>query len=123
MRTPLGRVRHLGSAHGGTDHFWMERLTGAASLVLTFVAIVVVLMVAGKPHADAVAVLGRPVIAALLALYVAAVAMHMRLGMAAIIEDYVGDEARKIGWLVANTFFSILIATVGIVAILKIAVG
>jgi len=27
MRTPLGKVRGLGSAKDGTDHFWRQRLT------------------------------------------------------------------------------------------------
>lgn len=123
MRTPLSRVRHFGSAHGGTDHFWRERVTGAASLLLTIVAIVVILIVAGRPHDEVVGVLGSPLIAALMVMFIAAVAMHMRLGMAAILIDYVPNEARKIGWLIANTFFSIAVAVIAILAILKIAVA
>jgi len=40
MRTPLGRVRGLGSAKSGTEHFWLQRVTAIAtvSLVLAHVA-------------------------------------------------------------------------------------
>ena len=34
MRTPLAKVRGLGSAKEGTDHFWRQRLTAVANLVL-----------------------------------------------------------------------------------------
>ncbi|HVQ69884.1 MAG TPA: succinate dehydrogenase, hydrophobic membrane anchor protein, partial [Bradyrhizobium sp.] len=30
MRTPLGRVRNLGSSHSGTTDFWRQRLTAVA---------------------------------------------------------------------------------------------
>ena len=123
MRTPLSHVLHFGSAHSGTEHFWMERLTAAASFLTTIPVIVVLLVVVGRPHAEVVAVLGSPIIAAVFAMFIAAVVMHMRLGFAAIIVDYVPGEAQKIAWLVANTFFSIAVAVIAIVAILRIALG
>jgi succinate dehydrogenase / fumarate reductase membrane anchor subunit len=123
MRTPLSRVRHFGSAHGGTAHFWLERVTAAASFALAIVFIIVFLMVAGRPHEEVVAVLGSPIIAALLVMFIAAAAMHMRLGMEAIIVDYVPNETQRIAWLIANTFFSIAVAVIAILAILKIALG
>ena len=33
-RTSLARVRGLGSSRGGTEHFWHQRLTALANLVL-----------------------------------------------------------------------------------------
>ena len=123
MRTPLSRVLHFGSAHHGTEHFWLERLTAAASLLTTIVVIIVMLGVVGRPHAEVVAVLGSPLVAALFLMFIVAVAMHMRLGMEAIIVDYVLGETQKIVWLIANTFFAIAVAVIAIVAILKIAVG
>jgi len=123
MRTPLGRVLHYGAAHDGTGHFWLERVTGAAALVLTVVFIVVALAVFGRPHDEVVAVLGSPIIAALLAIFVAVSALHMGVGMEAIIVDYVSKDVHKIAWLVANTFFSVSVAAVAIIAILKLAIG
>ena len=34
MRTPLGHVRGLGSARSGTQHFWLQRVTAVANVVL-----------------------------------------------------------------------------------------
>ena len=34
MRTPLGKVRGLGSAREGTEHFWRQRLTAVANIPL-----------------------------------------------------------------------------------------
>jgi succinate dehydrogenase / fumarate reductase membrane anchor subunit len=123
MRTPLSRVRHFGSAHGGTDTFWLERITAAASLILTIFFIGLMVGLAGRPYADVVAVLGSPWIAALGIMFIVAVAMHMRVGMEAIIVDYVPKDGQKIAWLIANTFFSIAVAAIAILAILKIALG
>ena len=43
MRTPLGKVRGLGSAKEGTDHFWRQRLTAIANipLIVFFVCLIV----------------------------------------------------------------------------------
>ncbi len=123
MRTPLSRVRHLGSAHGGTEHFWIERVTAAASFLLAIVFIVVMLGVIGRPYEEARAVIGSPIIAALFVMFIAAVAMHMRVGMEAILVDYVSNEAQKVVWLIVNTFYSIAVAVIAILAVVKIALG
>ena len=123
MRTPLSRVRHFGSAHGGTEHFWLERITAAASFLLTIVFVIVLLAVVGRPYEEVRAVIGSPIVAALFVMFIAAVAMHMRVGMSAILIDYVPNEAQKVFWLIANTFFSIAVAVIAILAIVKVALG
>ncbi len=35
MKTPYARVRGLGAAHSGTEHFWLQRVTGIASIPLS----------------------------------------------------------------------------------------
>ena len=52
MRTPLSRVRHLGSAHNGTGHFWHQRLTSVANVPLTIAAIVIIMSILGHTKAD-----------------------------------------------------------------------
>ena len=66
MRTPLSRVRGLGSAREGTGHFWYQRLTGAALAVLTLVFVILVIALAGRPHGEVVAVLANPFVALLM---------------------------------------------------------
>ena len=87
LRTPLARVRGLGSARSGTGHFWYQRLTSVTGVLLTGIFIVIVLSVLGRSHAAAVQILGSPLVSILLLLFVFNTVYHMWLGMQVIIEE------------------------------------
>jgi succinate dehydrogenase / fumarate reductase membrane anchor subunit len=123
MRTPLSRVLYLGAGHGGTDAFWRSRITGAGILLASLVCGWAIIAALGKPQAEVAAIIGSPLVAAAFVLLIGAAAIHMRLGMREIIEDYVHDEGLKILAFVANTFFAAVVGAVGIIAVLKLAVG
>jgi succinate dehydrogenase / fumarate reductase, membrane anchor subunit len=123
QRTPLGRVRGLGSAKGGTDHFWMQRVTAVANIVLVCFLIWLVLTLAGADYATVKRTLARPEIAIPLLLLVLSGAVHMRLGMQTIIEDYVHSEGRKVAALMLNSFFAIVIGITCAFAVLKLSFG
>lgn len=123
MRTPLARVRGLGSAKSGTDHFWRQRVSALAALFLSIAFIAIVVSLIGRDYDDAMDVLSRPLVAALLALFVIANVIHMRIGMQVIIEDYIHGEGAKVAALIANTFFSVAVGALSLIAILKLAVG
>jgi succinate dehydrogenase / fumarate reductase membrane anchor subunit len=123
MRTPLKEVRRLGSAKEGADHFWLQRLTGAANLFLTLFAIGLVVSLVGADYATVKAAIRHPLVALPLLLFLASAAIHMRLGMQVIIEDYVHGEATKIVLLILNTFFAIAVAAAGGLSILKLSFG
>jgi succinate dehydrogenase / fumarate reductase membrane anchor subunit len=120
MRTPLSRVKGLGAAHHGTEHFWMQRLTAAANVLLLTVLIGVAVTLVGSSHAVVSATLGRPLVAVLLIAAIISVSIHMRIGMQIIIEDYVHSPVRKIALLMLNTFFSFGVGLVCTFAVLKI---
>jgi len=123
MRTPLGRVRGLGSAKSGTEHFWRQRVTAVANVPLTIAGIIIVVSLLGRNHAAVVQVLGSPLIAILLLLFVISVTYHMRLGLQVVIEDYIHGERMKLTLVMLNTFFTFAVGLSAAFAILKLAFG
>ena len=123
MRTPLGRVRGLGSAKSGTGHFWLQRVTAVANLILTLVFLGVAIALVGKPYPAALAILSHPLVAILMLLFIVSGAVHMRIGMQVIIEDYIHGEGLKIAAVMANTFFAIAIGAACAFAVLKLSFG
>lgn len=123
MRTPLGRVRGLGSAKSGTEHFWMQRVTGVANVPLSLFVVGLIITTAGSNYAAVKATLGSPLVAIPLILFVVSATWHMRLGMQVIIEDYVPSEGPKVALILANTFFSVAIGLGSVFAILKLSFG
>ena len=121
MSTPLARVRGLGPAHSGTDHFWHQRLTAVANvpLIIAFVFILIALL--RRNHAAVVQILGSPLVAVILLLCIISVTAHMRIGMQVIIEDYVQDQRAKLVLLMANTFFVVAVALASVFALLMIS--
>ncbi|UOM36361.1 succinate dehydrogenase, hydrophobic membrane anchor protein [Acuticoccus sp. I52.16.1] len=118
-RTPLKTIRHLGSAKSGTEHFIQQRLTALANMVLVIVLAVVAIMLSGRDYASAVALVGSPWVAVPLGLAIISVAVHMKLGIQVVIEDYV-HGGMGIVLMLLNTFFAVAIAATAIFAIVKI---
>ncbi|MEO0619838.1 MAG: succinate dehydrogenase, hydrophobic membrane anchor protein [Pseudomonadota bacterium] len=123
LQTPLNRVRGLGSAKEGTDHFWRQRLTAIANIPLMLFLVWTVLTTFGAPYEQVRETLASPFTAIAFVLLAVSGAVHMRLGMQTIIEDYVPAEGPKLVLLVLNTFFAILIALTAIYAVLKLTLG
>jgi len=123
LRTPLARVKGLGAAGHGAEHWWLHRMTAVSNVPLIVAFVIIVVMLVGKPWEEAVRIAFHPLVALLLILTVISVTMHMRLGMQIIIEDYVHDKGWKIAALIANTFYAVAIAVASLWAILKISFG
>lgn len=123
MQTPLKKARALGSAKDGTDHFFKQRLTGAANAVLAVFLVWLIVRLSGADHATVKSMLHHPIVAAALLALIASGTMHMRIGMQVIIEDYVHGEGAKLVLLALNTFFAAAIALISGLAILKLSLG
>ncbi len=122
LRTPLSRVRGLGSAKSGTEHFWLQRVTAVANVILTVIFLGVVISLVGKPYPAAIALLSHPLVAILMLLFVLSATVHMRIGMQVIIEDYVHGGPKVLA-VMANTFFAIAVGASCVFAVLKLSFG
>jgi succinate dehydrogenase / fumarate reductase, membrane anchor subunit len=122
-RTPLARVRGLGSARSGTAHFWHQRLTAVANVPLTIAFVLIVVALLGRNHAAAQQILGAPLVAIVVLLFIGSITYHMRLGMQVIIEDYVHEETAKLVLIMLNTFVAIAVALASAYAIFKLSFG
>ena len=123
MRTPLARVRGLGSARSGTEHFWHQRLTAIANIPLVIFFIGFVIAHLGADAAQVTASLRNPFIAIALALAFISVLWHMRLGMQVIIEDYVHAPGAHLAALIANNFFTVILGVAALYAIAAMSLG
>ncbi len=123
IRTPLAKARGLGSAHAGTEHFWLQRVTAVANVVLLALLAWQLIPLAGADHATVKAALRNPLLTLPLLLFVLSGMIHMRLGMQTIIEDYVSSDGFKLVALMLNTFFVILVGLTCVFAVLKLSFG
>lgn len=121
MRTPLKKVRGLGSSKEGTHHFWMQRMTAVALVPLFIVFILFVIAHLGASYEAVVGSLANPFVAVLMGMMVIAGLIHMRIGMQEVIDDYVHNELLKLSALMANNFFTVLVGGFCLFALLKIA--
>jgi succinate dehydrogenase / fumarate reductase membrane anchor subunit len=123
MRTPMRRVRGLGAAHTGTHHFWHQRVTSVAGIPLCIALIVIVIGLLGRSHAAAVQILGSPIVAIIMLLFIINIVYHMWIGMQEIVVDYVHEDKLKLATLLANMFFCFAIGFASAFAILKLSFG
>jgi succinate dehydrogenase / fumarate reductase membrane anchor subunit len=122
MATPLKRVRGLGAAHGGTETFWRQRVTAIANIPLVLFLLLSIVTHIGAGYGEVHNYLAQPIVALLLLALVISAAIHMRIGLKEIIEDYVHGGAKVIAILLA-TFFAAGIGLACVVALLKISLG
>jgi len=123
MRSPLARVRGLGSAKSGTQHFWWQRLTGIALIPLTIWMVVALICVAGADFEEARSFVASPLVTVLLLCLIVALFYHAQLGMQVVIEDYLHAEGMKLAALLAVKFLAVILGLLSALAVLRIALG
>jgi len=123
FRTPLARVRGRGAARSGTHEFWLQRVTSVAGIPLTIMAVFIVILLLGRNQAAVAQILGAPLVAVIMLLFIICTVIHMKIGMQEILVDYVPDESMKLTLLLANTFFCWIVGLIATYAILKMSFG
>ena len=123
LRAPLGRGLGLGTAKDGTDHWWGQRVSGVALVLIGLWFVASLLALPSLEHYTVVEFIGRPINTVLLALLCLTVAYHSYLGVQVVIEDYVHAHGLKIVSLVLSRFVHVFVAVISIYAILRIGLG
>ena len=119
LRTPLARVRYLGSARSGTQDALAMRATAAGLIVLTIAFVWLILSLLAKDYNGVRLALGHPIPAIAMMLFVLTGIYHMQVGMRSVILDYVHGHAKD--WaLMANTGFSSVLALTCVYAVMRI---
>lgn len=120
LRDPLARARGLGSAKTGSHHWWVQRVTAVALMLLVPWVIWLALHLLHADHAMVRATFAHPLHATLAIAFIVSMFWHVKLGLQVVIEDYVH------GWMeiasqLAVSFACTLGAVASIVAIGRIA--
>ena len=123
LKTPLARVRGLGSAKDGTHHWWMQRLTALALVPLTAWFVAAMVCYSSADYQSAIEFVSAPVSTVAFLLLIGAVFYHAQLGVQVVVEDYVHAKSWKIASIVLLSFAHAAVAVAGVFSVLKIAFG
>ena len=123
LRSPLGRVLGSGSAKDGTGHWWAQRVSAAALLILGIWFLLALLALPDLEYGNVTAWIGRPFNSVMLILLVSTLAYHSSLGVQVVIEDYVHGPFIKVVSLILSKFVHFFLAAAALVAVLRITLG
>ena len=122
MRSPLGRVIGLGSAKDGVGHWWLQRLTAVALVPLTIWFVASIIAHTASDYERFIAWLSTPLTTTFMTLLLIAMFYHTALGLQVVIEDYVHSGVKFVA-VIAVRLCCYGLAVVGIIAIVRIALG
>jgi succinate dehydrogenase / fumarate reductase, membrane anchor subunit len=116
--TPLGKVRGLGSAREGGEHWLAERVTSAALLLLG------TWLIASLLYQRTLAEwLAAPSGAVPMTLFVIISFVHGLAGMKVVVDDYVHDEGNRFALNTLMLFVAVGGASLALFALARIAFG
>jgi succinate dehydrogenase / fumarate reductase, membrane anchor subunit len=121
--TQLGRVRGLGAAKSGTDHWWRQRVTAISNLFVMIWFVVSLARLPNLEYATVVAWLQQPLAAVPMLLLILSVFTHFRLGVQVMIEDYADAEGNKVFQVLLLNFYALALGLTAAFCVLKIAFG
>jgi succinate dehydrogenase / fumarate reductase membrane anchor subunit len=123
LRSPIGRVLGLGAAKEGLSHWWSQRVTSVALVLLGLWFVASMLRLPGFGYEVVVTWIALPVNAVLLLLLIATLVYHSQLGLQVVVEDYVHHHGLKIATMMLLSFAHVAVAALAIFAVLRIAFG
>ena len=123
LRSPVGRVLGLGSAGEGVGHWWTQRVSSVALVLLGLWFVFSLVRMPDVSYGTVTAWIASPVNAVLLSLLIGTMVYHSMLGVQVVVEDYVGHHGTKIVTMLVLNFLHYGLAALGIFAVLRIALG
>jgi len=123
LRSPVGRVLGLGSAKEGVAHWWSQRVTAVAMVLLGLWFVAALLCLGDFSHATVLVWLSAPRNAVLASLLIGTAAYHSQLGLQVVVEDYIANKGWKIVTLLLINFLHVALAALGVFSVLRIAFG
>lgn len=122
LRTPLSRVRGLGSAKEGAHHWTMQRATAIALIPLVLYMLTSVVAMVGAPYETVRAFLAQPLTATVLLLLVLAGLWHIRLGLQVVVEDYIHKESSRVFLLLLINGTAFIAGALALLSVLRLYV-
>jgi succinate dehydrogenase / fumarate reductase membrane anchor subunit len=119
-RTPISRVKGLGSAKSGTTHWWMQRVTAVALIPLSFWLIYLMSLSLTAPYQQTADWLASPVNSVCIVAWIIAVFYHAALGLQVVIEDYIAAEGPKIILIWAANLAFLFLAIAALLAVFRV---
>lgn len=113
----------LGTAKDGTEHWWAQRVSAVALIILGIWSVAVLVLAEGYSYSEIVAFIQRPLNAILLSLLCVTLAYHSYLGIQVVIEDYVHASGVKVSSLIASRFVHVFVAIASVYSILRIGLA
>jgi len=121
--TPIGKVRGLGSAREGGEHWLTERVTSIALLLLGTWLIASVVLLPDLSQRTFTEWLRAPSGAVPMALLVIIAFKHALDGMKVVVDDYVHDEGNRFATNLVLLFLAGAGGALALFALAKIAFG
>ena len=121
--TPIGKVRGLGSAHHGGEHWLTERVTSIALLLLGIWLVASLMMLPKLDQRTLVEWLRAPSGAVPMALLIIIGFRHALDGMKVVVDDYVDHEGARFAWNTLLLFLSVGAGALALFALARIAFG
>jgi len=113
----------MSNKHGGTGHFWAQRLTAIALVPLTIWFCFSLASLPQMTHASLSSWLHSPFNAALMILVITVGLYHGKLGLQVIAEDYISNRSTRTIVIAAVTMICVLFAVIGVVSVFKLSFG
>ena len=119
----LRALSGLGDAAGGTDHWWGQRITGVALVILGLWFATSLVVLPSLEHHIVVEFFGRPLNGALLSMLCLTAAYHSYLGIQVVIDDYVHAEKINRASMIVSRVGHLVVAVATVYAVFEFGAG